>query len=125
MSANYLQLAMYKEWSSLVIESDSRQIHMVVYVFSSSAKLCINIPKFYWRFKYNILHVARSYFSGSLVFNLQKMSVVLNLDNSVSRSPFEIPLAWLFVLKIDSVAYVEGWWFPVHGLLCSLEVIFI
>ena len=44
----------------------------------SSAKLGIYVPKFHWRFNYNILHVARSYFSCGLVFNMQKMSVVLN-----------------------------------------------
>ena len=49
---NYLQTAMYKEWLALVIESDSRKICRVVDIFSSSAKLCIYVPKFYWRFKY-------------------------------------------------------------------------
>ena len=57
---------------------------------------------------YYILHITRSYFSGSLVFDVQKMSIVLNLDNSVSMSPFEIPLAWLFVLTIYPVTYLEG-----------------
>ena len=62
MSANYLQSAMYMEWSSLIIESDSRQIPKVIDIFSTSAKLCIYVPKFYWRFKYYILHIARPYF---------------------------------------------------------------
>ena len=94
-------------------------------VFSSSTKLCINVPKFNRRFKHYIFHIARPYFSGSLVFDVQKMSVTLKLDNSVSRSPFKIPLVCLFVHKIDSVTYFEVWWFPVHGLLCGPEVIFI
>ena len=48
-------------------------------------------------------------FPVAWVFDVQKMSITLNLDNSVSRSPFEIPLIWLFVLKIYSVTYLEGW----------------
>ena len=43
--------------------------------FSSSAKLGIYVPKFNWQFKHYILHVARSYFSCGLVFNMQKVSV--------------------------------------------------
>ena len=71
----------------------------MVVIFSSSAKFFIYVPKFHWRFKDYILHIARLYFAGSLVFDVQKMSVMLNHDNSVSGSPFEIPLAWLFVPK--------------------------
>ena len=85
----------------------------MVDIFSSSSKLCIYVPKFYWRFKYYVLHIARLYFSSSLVFNVQTMSILLYLDNSVSRSAFGMTLAWLFVLKIYSVTYLEGWWFPV------------
>ena len=97
MSANYLQCCMYKR--------------------------CY--PKFHWRFKYYILHIARSYFSCGLVFNMQKMSVVLNLDNSVSGSPLEIPFSGLLLLEIYSVTYLKRGWCPVHGLLCSFEVILI
>ena len=32
-------------------------------------------------------------------------------------------LAWLFVLKIYSVTYLEGWWLPVHGFMWSPEAI--
>ena len=68
-------------------------------MFSSSGKLGIYVPKFHWRFKYYILQIARSSFSSGLVFNMQKMSIMLNLDNSVSGSPLEIPLLGCFFLK--------------------------
>ena len=97
----------------------------MVDIFSSSAKLGIYVPKFHWRFKYYILHIARSYFSCGLVFNMQKMSIALNLDNSVSGSQLEIPFARLLVLEIYSITYLKRGWYHVHGLLCGFEVILI
>ena len=64
-------------------------------------------------------------FPGRLIFNVQTMSIALKTDNSVPRSPFEVPFSWLLVFEIDSVAYVKGWWFSIHGLLCSSEAVFI
>ena len=97
----------------------------MVNIFSSSAKLGVYVPKFYWRFKYYILHVVRSYFSCGLVFNMQKMSGTLNLDNSVSRSPLKIPFSRVLVLEIHPISSFKRGWCPVHGLLCNFEVIFI
>ena len=80
--------------------------------FSSSAKLGIYLPKFHWQFKDYIPHVARLYFSCGLVFNRQKMSVMHNLDNSVSGPLLEIPFAGLFVLKICPISYFKRGWCP-------------
>ena len=93
--------------------------------FSSSAKLGIYAQKFQWHLKYYILHIARSYFSCGLVFNMQKMSIMLNMDNSVSGSALEIPFSGLFVLKIYPISYFKREWCPVHGFLCSFEVVLI
>ena len=79
--------------------------------------------KFHWWFKYFILHIARLYFPCGLDFNMQKMSITLNLDNSVSRSPLEIPFAGLLVLEIYPISYFKRGWCPDHGLLCSFEVV--
>ena len=79
MSVNYLQCWRYKWWYQLIMKSYGRSICRVVDKFSSSAKLGIYIPKFHWWFKYCILHAARAYFSRDLVFNVQKVSTVLNL----------------------------------------------
>ena len=46
-------------------------------------------------------------FPVAFVFNLEEMSIMLNLDNSVAWSAFEAPLSRLFILEIDSVAYIE------------------
>ena len=97
----------------------------MVDIFSSSAKLCIYIPKFYRRFENYILHIAGSYFSGCLVFYVYEVTVMLNLDNSVTWSPLEVPLARLLVFEIYPVTNLEGGWLSVHGLLSSFEAIFI
>ena len=102
-----------------------RQVCKVVDEISSSAKLGIYVPKLHWWFKYYILHIARSHFSCGLVFDMQKVSIMLNLDNSVSGSPLEIPFTGLFVLKIYPISYFKRGWCPVQGLLYSFEVIFI
>ena len=83
------------------------------------------LPNWVWQFKYYILHIARLYFVCGLVFNMQKMSIVLNLDNSVSGSPLEIPFAGLLLLEIYPITYFKRGWCPVQGLLCSFEVILI
>ena len=49
----------------------------------------------------------------------------LILDNSVSRSPLQIPFARLLVLEIYPITYFKSGWCPVTGLLCSFEAIFI
>ena len=97
----------------------------MVDIFSSSVKLDVYIPKFYRRFKYDILHIAGSYFSSCMVFYVQQVSIALNSDNSVTWSPLEVPLAGLLVFKIYPVTYLEGEWLSVHGLLCGFEAVHI
>ena len=65
-----------------------RKICRVINIFLSSTKLCVYIPEFYGWFRYDIRYIAGSYFSSSLVFDMYEMSIVLNADNSISRSPF-------------------------------------
>ena len=95
----------------------------MVDIFSNSAKLGIYVPKSHWRFNNYIIYIAGSYFSCGLVFNMQKMSIMLNLENSVSGSPLEILFARLLVLEIYPISYLKRGWCPVHGLLCSFEAI--
>ena len=47
----------------------------MIYKFFSSARHCVNIPQFDWQFMYNILHVAGSSFSCSMVFNVEVVSI--------------------------------------------------
>ena len=49
---------------------------------------------------------------------------MLNGDNSVSWPPFLVPFAGLFVLEVDSVANLEGWWCSTHCLLSCFEPVF-
>ena len=39
--------------------------------------------------------------------------------------PFKVPFAGLFVLEVDPVSNLEGWWCAVHGLLSCFESVFI
>ena len=92
---------------------------------SDSAKLGVYVQEFHWQFKYYILYAAGSYFSCGLVFNMQKVSIMLILDNSVSRSPLEVPFARLFVLEIYPISYFKRGWYPIQSLLCSFEAVLI
>ena len=89
--------------------------------FSSSAKLGVYIPKFNRWSQYFILHITRPYFSSSLVLNVMEVSVMLNLDNPISRSPLKVPFARLLIFEIYSVSYLEERWCTVHGLSCCLK----
>ena len=51
----------------------------MVDIFSNSAKLCIYVPKFYWGFKYYILHIARPYLPKIIAWALEAV-VGINLD---------------------------------------------
>ena len=53
------------------------------------------------------------------------MSVMLNVDNSIFWPPFKVPFARLFVLEVNPVSNLEGWWCAVHGLLSHFESVFI
>ena len=60
-------------------------------------------------FQYYILHITGSYFYSSLVFNVWEVSLMLNLGNPISRSPFNIPFAsCLFLKYILSPILKEG-----------------
>ena len=51
--------------------------------------------------------IARSDFSSGLIFYVDEMSVMLNEDNSVSRSPLEVPFARLLIFEVDTVSYLK------------------
>ena len=116
---------LYKICYQLISETYGRYICRVIDIFCSSVTLGIYVPKFHWRLKYYILHIARLYFSCGLVFNMQKMSVMLNSDNSVSESSLEVPFAGLLVLETHSITNLKRGWCPVHGLLCDFKTVLI
>ena len=103
MSVNYVGYWMHDWWYQLSTKTYGRQICGVVDKFSSSAKFGVYIPEFNRWFQYYILHITGSYFSSSLVFNVKEVFVTLNLDNPISRSPFEVPFARLLFFEIYSV----------------------
>ena len=82
----------------------------------------VYIAEFYWWFQYNICDIARSCFSIGLVFDMYEMSIMLNVDNPISRSPFQVPLARLLVFEIYTISYLEGWFVSCHCLLSSLNL---
>ena len=59
----------------------------MVNIAAGSAELGVNVPKLNRRFLNNICDIAGSCFSCGLVFNVDEMSIVLNTDNLISRSP--------------------------------------
>ena len=121
----YMWLCTGVKLSSSICKCNSWQIHGMVDISSCLAKLHVNVPQFYWWFKYYIFNIAWSCFSGSLIFYLKVMSIALNTDNSISRPPFQVPLSWLFTFEVYSVTYLEWWWFSVCCFLSSSEVVFI
>ena len=64
------------------------QVSRMINIAASSAKLGINIPELNWGFLDDVLDVAGSCPACSLVLYVDEMSITLNADNSVSRSPF-------------------------------------
>ena len=72
----------------ICLKVNSGYICQMIYKFSSSAKCCANIPQLNWGFMYNILDIAGSSFSCSLVFYVGVVSVVLYTDNPVTICPF-------------------------------------
>ena len=79
----------------------------MVNVMTSSSELGVNVPKFDERFEDDVFHVARLDLSSGLIFYMDEMSIMLNVDNLVSGSPLEVPLARLFILEVDSVPYLK------------------
>ena len=51
------------------------------------------------RLKDNVLNITGSDLSCSLVFDMQVASFMLNLDDSVPCSPFEVPFSGVLFLK--------------------------
>ena len=97
----YLKVTMcMSKFSSSICECNSRQVCEMVDVFPCSAKLHFNISKFNWWLKYYIFDVAWSCFSSSLIFDMKIMSIMLNMDNSISRHPLQVPLPSLFCESI-------------------------
>ena len=69
--------------------------------------------------------IARPCLSSGLVFDMYEMSIALNADNLISRSPFQVPFARLLVLEIYTISYLEGWFVSCHFLLSSFKSVFI
>ena len=61
---------------------------MVINISSSSTELGVYIPKLYGWLQYDICHIARSYFSSGMDFDMYEMSIMLYADNSISGPPF-------------------------------------
>ena len=80
----------------------------MINIATGSAKLGVKVPELNGRFKNDIFDIAGSCFSCSLVFNVNVMSVALNMDNPVSRSPLQIPFARLFVFKVYMISNLKG-----------------
>ena len=59
----------------------------MVNIAAGSAELGVNVPKLDRRFQDNVCDIARSCFACGLVFNVDDMSIVLNMDNPNSGSP--------------------------------------
>ena len=74
---------------------------------TSPSNLGVNVPKFNGRFENDVLHIARSNFPSGLIFYVDEMSIMLNADNSVSRSPLEVPFAWLLIFEVDMVSNLK------------------
>ena len=66
----------------------SWEICWMIYKFSISAKLGVNIPQFNWQLMHNIFDIAGSSFSCSMVFYMKVVYVALYTGNPVTSSPF-------------------------------------
>ena len=80
----------------------------MVNIVTGSAKLGVDVPELNRKFKNYIFDIAGLCFSCSLVFDVDVMSVVLNTDNPVSRSPLQVPFAWLFVFEVYMISHLKG-----------------
>ena len=92
---------------------------------TSPSELGVNVPKFNRRFEDDVHDIARSDFSSGLIFYVDEMSIALNADNSVSRSPLEVPFAGLLIFEVDTVSYLKSWFVSCHGLLGSCKSVLI
>ena len=71
----------------ICVEGDSGEICWMIYTFSRSAKLGVNISQLNWQFMHNVLDIAGSSFSCSLIFYMEVVSIGLYKDNPVTSSP--------------------------------------
>ena len=67
---------------------------------------------------YNILHIAESSFSISLVFYVEVVSIGLYVDSPETSSPLQVPFARLFVFKEYSVIKFKIRWGAVVFCAC-------
>ena len=109
----------------LCIRGKVSQIVQVVDELAGSPKFWVHISYFTDWFEDNVLNVTGSDFSCSLVFDVHVASFLLNLDDSVSCSPFEVPFSWGFVFEIYSISYFECWFCSVCCLFCSEESVVV
>ena len=106
-------------------ESNCGQIRRMVDIAAGSAKLSVNLPELNRRFKYDVLDIVGSCSACGLVFYVDVMSITLNTNNLVSRSPLQIPFAWLFIFKIYTISNIEGWVVSGGSVLRGCEPVFI
>ena len=99
----------------------------MINIATGPAKLGVNVPELNGRCKNYIFDVAGPCFSCSLVFNVNVMSIALNMDNLVSGSPLQIPFARLFVFEVYMISNLKGglfletvFWVAVNLFLSSV-----
>ena len=97
----------------------------MINIVAGSSKLSVNVPELNRRFKDDVLDIAGSCSAGGLVFYVDVMSIVLNTNNLVSRSPLQIPLAWLFIFEVHMISNVEGWVVSGYSVLRGSEPVLI
>ena len=74
---------------------------------TGSSELYIDVPELDRWFENNILYIAGSDFPSGLIFDVDEMSIMLNVDNLISGSPLEVPFSWLLILEVYSVSYLK------------------
>ena len=109
----------------LCIRGKVWQTVWVVDELAGSPKFWVHIPQFADWLKDNVLNITGSDFSCGLVFDVQVASFVLNPDDSISCSSFEVPFSWGFVFEINSISHFESWFCSVCHFFCSEKSVFI
>ena len=92
--------------------------------FPALAELCVNVPKFCWWHSSTV-----SLMLHDLNFPVAWFSMCRECPSCLVWTILypglqsEIPFSWLFVFKVDSVTFLERWWFSIHGFLGSPEAV--
>ena len=94
-------------------------------IAAGPAELSVNVPELNRRFKDDVLDIAGSCSACGLVFYVDVMSVALNMNNPVSGSPLQIPLAWLFIFEVYRISNIEGWVVSGYTVLRGCLSVFI